>query len=72
MFMRVHYKYTMYSGEGDLLQDQVLVSLGKKYNKSASQVCLRWCYQRGVVSLPRSVKLNQIIENAHVGDCFLT
>ena len=43
-------------------------SFGKKYNKSNAQVSLRWHYQRGVVTIPRTSKKEHMIENLNVFD----
>ncbi len=37
-----------------LLENDVLVSIANKYNKSSAQICLRWGIQRGLVMLPKS------------------
>lgn len=39
-------------GKNDLFQNEVLVSIAKKHNKSVAQVVLRWLTQRGVVVIP--------------------
>lgn len=45
------------------LNDKLLGSIGDKYQKSASQVMLRWALQHGTVPLPRSSKEEHIAEN---------
>lgn len=45
-----------------------LVAIGKKYQKTAGQVSLRWALQRGLVVLPKSVMEPRIIENAQIFD----
>jgi len=57
-------------GRGDkkLLSEQVLVDIGKKYNKSVVQVLIRWSIQKGNVVLPRSVNPVHIKENFDVFD----
>merc|ERR1712228_545954 len=37
-----------------LTQHHVAIAIGQKYNKSAAQVWLRWTWQQGIVSNPRS------------------
>lgn len=49
-----------------LLEDEVLVSIGKKYNKSSAQVALRFNAQRGVVVIPKSFNLERIKHNFQV------
>ena len=57
-------------GRGDkkLLSENVLVDIGKKYNKSVVQVLIRWSIQKGNVVLPRSVNPIHIKENFDVFD----
>ena len=55
-------------GKNNLFQNEKLLEIGKKYNKSVAQVILRWLIQRGVVVIPKSVKKERIIENINVFD----
>ncbi|RCX17032.1 diketogulonate reductase-like aldo/keto reductase [Fontibacillus phaseoli] len=55
-------------GQGNLLTNDILVSIGKKYGKSAAQVILRWDLQVGVITIPKSVNEGRIIENADIFD----
>ncbi|KNZ70438.1 aldo/keto reductase [Thermincola ferriacetica] len=55
-------------GRNNLFQNEVLVSLSEKYNKSVAQVVLRWLTQRGVVAIPKSVHKERIIENFNIFD----
>lgn len=55
-------------GKNDLFQNEVLVSIGEKYNKSVAQVVLRWLTQREVVVIPKSVRKERIIENFNIFD----
>lgn len=50
-------------GKNDLFKNELLISIGKKYNKSVAQVVLRWLAQRGIVALAKSVHKNRIQEN---------
>lgn len=49
-----------------MLEDEVLVSIGKKYNKSSAQVALRFNVQRGVVVIPKSFSPERIKHNFQV------
>jgi diketogulonate reductase-like aldo/keto reductase len=42
-------------GKNNLFQNELLLSIGKKYNKSIAQIVLRWLTQRGVIAIPKSV-----------------
>jgi len=55
-------------GQGNLLTNDTLVSIGKKYGKTAAQVILRWDLQVGVITIPKSVNEGRIIENADIFD----
>lgn len=55
-----------------LLENQILIDIGKKHHKSSAQVCLRWAVQRGLVVLPKSVTPERILENFQIFDFELT
>ena len=50
-------------GQNNIFQNELLLSIGKKYNKSIAQVILRWLTQRGVVAIPKSVRKERMEEN---------
>lgn len=43
-----------------------------KYNKSVAQVILRWEIQRGIVVIPKSVRLERMRENINIFDFVLS
>ncbi|XP_049578154.1 aldo-keto reductase family 1 member D1-like isoform X1 [Syngnathus scovelli] len=55
-----------------MLEDELLVSIGKKYNKSSAQVALRFNVQRGVVVIPKSFNPQRIKHNFQIFDFSLT
>ncbi|MBA9029013.1 MULTISPECIES: aldo/keto reductase [Bacillaceae] len=55
-------------GKNNMFQNEILVSIAEKYNKSVAQVALRWLTQRGVVAIPKSVRKERIIENFNIFD----
>jgi 2,5-diketo-D-gluconate reductase A len=55
-------------GKNNMFHNETLVSIAEKYNKSVAQVVLRWLAQRGVVSIPKSVRKERIIENFNIFD----
>jgi 2,5-diketo-D-gluconate reductase A len=59
-------------GKNEIFQNEVLVSIAEKQNKSVAQVILRWLTQRGVVAIPKSVRKERISENFHIFDFELT
>lgn len=56
------------SGDSSLLSDDLLVKLSKKYNKNVGQVILRWLFQQGIVSLPRSSNEGRMRSNLQIFD----
>lgn len=55
-------------GSGRLLGDPTLKEIGDKYGKTAAQAILRWDLQHGVITIPKSVHKERIIENADIFD----
>ncbi len=55
-------------GKNNIFQNEVLLSIGNKYNKSVAQVVLRWLTQRGVVAIPKSVRKERMEENFNIFD----
>lgn len=47
----------------DLLENKELKAIGDKYNKTISQVILRWHIQLGSIPIPRSSSIQHQIEN---------
>ncbi|GAB1450026.1 aldo/keto reductase [Draconibacterium sp.] len=56
------------AGRNNIFSNQTLADIGKKYNKSIAQVCLRWHFQRGIVAIPRSSQKAHMIENLNIFD----
>lgn len=55
-------------GKNGLFQNELLASIGKKYNKTIAQVVVRWLTQRGVVAIPKSVRKERMAENFDIFD----
>ncbi len=55
-------------GRNNIFQNEVLLSIAKKYNKSVAQVILRWLAQREIVTLSKSVHAERIKENFDVSN----
>lgn len=54
--------------QGRLLDNEVLQTIGEKYGKSVAQVLLRWDLQSGIVTIPKSIKQERIVQNADIFD----
>ncbi len=55
-------------GKSGMFTNEVLVNIGKKYNKSSAQVILRWLIQRGVIAACKSTHEDRMKENFDVFD----
>jgi len=51
-----------------LLDDDRLIQIGKKYNKSAAQIVLRWMVQRDIIAIPKTVTKSRLTENMNIFD----
>lgn len=54
--------------QGKVLDIPLLDDLSKKYNRSITQIVLRWNIQKGVVVIPKSVTPSRIKENFEIFD----
>lgn len=59
-------------GRKDFFSNPVLNEIGKKYNKSAAQVALRFLIQSDVVVIPKSTHKDRMIQNFDVFDFVLS
>ena len=59
-------------GTGHLVDNPILADIGKKHNKSAAQVAIKWQIQRGLVVIPKSTHKKYIKEDFEVFDFELT
>lgn len=55
-------------GRGKLLDNEVIIDIAKKYNKTPDQIILRWNIESGISVIPKSVNKNRIEENINVFD----
>ncbi|MFH6959155.1 aldo/keto reductase [Flavobacterium aquidurense] len=55
-------------GKNDIFENEILIAIAQKYNKSTAQVILRWLTQRGVVAIPKSVRKERMAENINIFD----
>lgn len=59
-------------GKHGIFNDAELVAIGKKYNKTAAQVALRWNVQRGIAIIPKSVHVERMEQNFDIWNFNLT
>jgi len=55
-------------GRKNIFQNEILLAIATKYNKSVAQVILRWVVQRGIIALAKSTRQERMIENISVFD----
>ena len=55
-------------GKNNIFQNELLLSLAGKHQKSVAQIIVRWLTQRNVVAIPKSVRKERIAENFNVFD----
>lgn len=55
-------------GKNNIFQNETLLAIAAKYNKSAAQVILRWVVQRGIIALAKSTRKERMLENISVFD----
>ncbi|MBK0031828.1 aldo/keto reductase [Erwinia sp. S43] len=59
-------------GRNGLFQHPLLTAIGEQYGKSVGQVVLRWIFQRGIVSLAKTVQRARMAENMNILDFTLS
>ncbi len=55
-------------GRNNLFTNPVLEEIGARYGKSVAQVALRWLVQRGVIIIPKSVRIERMKQNLDIFD----
>lgn len=55
-------------GKNNIFQNETLLSIAAKHNKSVAQVILRWVTQRGIIALAKSTRKERMLENINVFD----
>lgn len=59
-------------GRNGLFENAELTEIGKKYNKTAAQVMLKWAIQRDIVVIPKSTHKERMQQNFDVFDFVLS
>lgn len=55
-------------GQNGIFDNEILKTIASKYNKSVTQVILRWLIQRGIAVIPKTLSKERMIENISVFD----
>jgi diketogulonate reductase-like aldo/keto reductase len=55
-------------GKHNIFQNELLLSIAGRYQKTVAQVILRWLTHREVVVIPKSVRKERIVENFNIFD----
>jgi diketogulonate reductase-like aldo/keto reductase len=55
-------------GKNNIFQNETLLSIAAKHNKSVAQIILRWVVQRGIIALAKSTRKARMIENISIFD----
>lgn len=55
-------------GKNDFFNNSILKSVGEKYNKTAAQTALRFLIQKGIIVIPKTVKIERMKENFNIFD----
>lgn len=55
-------------GKFEIFSNPILNQIAQKHGKSVAQVVLRWLNQRGVAIIPKSVKVERMLENREIFD----
>ena len=59
-------------GNGQILSNEMLREIAVSKMVSVAQLCLRWLFQKGVISIPKTVSSERIRLNRHIFDFELT
>ena len=59
-------------GKNDFFNNETLIEIGNKHNKTVAQVALRYLLQRGVVVIPKSTHKDRMEQNMDIFNFLLT
>lgn len=54
--------------DGKAMTDETLRQIATKHDKTVAQILGRWCVQKGFVYMPKSVRVERMVENGQVFD----
>jgi len=58
--------------QGQVFKNPLILEISKKYNKTPAQIIYRWCIQKKIFLLSKSVTKSRMIENLQIFDFELT
>jgi len=54
--------------QGQEMNNEILLQIAKKYEKTPAQILGRWCIQKNIIFIPKTVSKNRMIENISLFD----
>jgi diketogulonate reductase-like aldo/keto reductase len=60
------------AGKADLHSDPTLCRIAEDHGKTTAQIILRWQYQRGVITIPKTSRKERMTENISIFDFSLS
>ena len=72
IFIEAWYPFGGRDNVKDILKNEVIVNISKKYSKTPAQIILRWQIQSGYIVIPGSSNPEHIKENINIFDFELT
>lgn len=55
-------------GRNNMFNNEILLSIAKKYNKSVAQIILNWLVKRNIVVIPKTIRKERMEENFNIFD----
>lgn len=56
------------NGKNDFFQNQTLINIGKKHNKTPAQIALRFLIEQDIIVIPKTAKIERMQENINIFD----
>jgi len=58
--------------QGQEMNNQTLLQIANKYNKTIAQVMGKWCIQKDIIFIPKTLSKHRMIENLNIFDFTLS
>lgn len=55
-------------GNGEILNNKVIIEIAKEKGKSQAQICLRYCIEKGISVIPKTTSVDRLKENLDIFD----